>query len=136
MIFHWLQQNEVVLGWLLLCSGVTFILTLILVPALMIYLPVDYFSHEKQQRLLWSKTHPVIRLPMLLLKNVAGLLLIAAGIIMLVLPGQGLLTIVAGVLLIDFPGKFQAERWVIEKKPVLKAINWVRVKAGRDELVL
>jgi hypothetical protein len=69
-------------------------------------------------------------------KNLLGYILIAAGIVMLVLPGQGTLTILIGILLVDFPGKYRLERWVVGRGPVLQSINWFRRRAGRPPLLL
>ncbi len=71
-----------------------------------------------------------------MLKNTVGLVLVVAGLVMLVLPGQGILTMLAGIVLIDFPGKYQMERWAVERPAVLRAINWTRKKAGKDELIM
>ncbi len=69
-------------------------------------------------------------------KNLLGYLLIVAGIAMLVLPGQGVLTILLGVILVDLPGKYRFERWIVARPLVLKSINRLRQRAGRDPLVL
>jgi hypothetical protein len=63
-------------------------------------------------------------------------ILIATGILLLVLPGQGILTLLVGLVLLDFPGKYQAERWIVERKYILQSINWIRVKAGEEKLVM
>ena len=135
-MLSWLQQNDVVIGWLVVASGAMFILTLLMVPAVIIYLPADYFSHNKKRHPVLSDRHPLIQLPLLLIKNIIGLILVLAGIMMLVLPGQGIVTLLAGLVLIDFPGKYRAERWVVERKVVLHAINWIRTRAGKEELQL
>jgi len=54
--------------------------------------------------------------------------------LMLVLPGQGLLTIFVGLMLLDFPGKYQVERRAVSYKPILRSINWLRQRVGRDPL--
>lgn len=135
-MIDWLQNNEVLLWWLLVVSAITFTLTLIIVPIILTRIPADYFSHQKNIREPWSKGHPLIQIPLLIIKNTFGVLLIATGIMLLVLPGQGILTVLVGLVLLDFPGKYQAERWVVERKYVLQSINWIRVKAGKPELVM
>ena len=67
-------------------------------------------------------------------KNVGGWLFILAGTVMLVLPGQGIITMVVGVMLIDFPGKFRLERWLAARRPLMRALNWMRRRAGRPPL--
>jgi hypothetical protein len=58
------------------------------------------------------------------------------GVAMLVLPGQGVLTIITGLLLLDFPGKYRFERWLVRRGPVLRGVNWLRDRAGRQALRL
>jgi hypothetical protein len=67
-------------------------------------------------------------------KNLLGILLALAGLVMLVVPGQGLLTLVAGLMLVDFPGKYRLERWLATRPPVWRSINWLRRRAGREPL--
>jgi hypothetical protein len=69
-----------------------------------------------------------------ILKNAAGWLFIAAGIAMLVLPGQGIITIVVGLTLSDFPSKFRLERWLAGRRLLIRAMNWTRSRAGRSPL--
>ena len=54
---------------------------------------------------------------------------------MLVLPGQGLLTLLVGFLLVDAPGKYRLERWLVSRKAVLRPINWLRRRKGRQPLI-
>lgn len=50
---------------------------------------------------------------------------LAAGLLLLVIPGQGVLTMVIGLILIDFPGKYHLERGLMQRKHVLKTVNWL-----------
>jgi hypothetical protein len=68
------------------------------------------------------------------MKNVLGILLVALGGLFLVTPGQGLLTVLAGLVLINFPGKRALELWIIRFPLVLRAVNWLRGKRGREPL--
>ena len=110
------------------------ILSMLLVPWLIIQIPADYFLYPERRKHLWSKSHPIIRISAIVLKNLLGYIFIAAGVAMLVLPGQGLLTIFMGMLLIDFPAKFKVERWLIERPAIFKAANWIRNKAHKGPL--
>jgi hypothetical protein len=69
-------------------------------------------------------------------KNVVGYMLIVLGITMLFMPGQGLLTVLLGIILIDFPGKYRFERWLVLRKHVLRSINWLRIRANAEPLVV
>ena len=135
-MFEWFYNNETLLWWLLVVSFITFIATLIAVPVILARLPEDYFSLPDRHRIPWANRHPVLRIPLLLIKNLLGIMFVFAGILMLALPGQGILTIIIGLALMDFPGKYRAERWVVSRHSVLRGINWIRGKAGKSELIL
>jgi hypothetical protein len=127
---------ELPVGWLILLVGLPFVGTLLLVPWLVVRLPADYFHDSYRPTLLWGVRHPVLRFLLHLGKNLLGVIVLLMGLAMLVLPGQGVLTIVVGLLLMDLPGKYRFERWLVRLKPVLRAVNWLRQKAGRELLRL
>jgi len=135
-MFEWFYNNETLLWWVLVASFITFIFTLIAVPVILIRLPKDYFSLADRHRVPWANRHPVLRIPLLLMKNLLGLTFVFAGILMLALPGQGVLTIIIGLALMDFPGKYHAERWIVSRHSVLRLINWIRRKAAKPALIV
>jgi hypothetical protein len=124
-----------VLAWLVVASVVGFVGSLIAIPVILVRLPPDYFDTRVERRWL-SGHHPVLRAAMMVLKNIAGLVLLFAGIAMLVLPGQGVLTILIGISLIDFPGKHRLEARIVRQPMILRGINSVRQRFGRPPLVL
>jgi hypothetical protein len=134
-MIEWLQNNETALLWLAATTIITFMATLIVVPILVVRIPPDYFSRRKRHRKLWANHHPLVRAMLLIGKNALGYILVVAGIIMLVLPGQGIFTILVGIMLLNFPGKYQLERWLATRRPVLRSINWLRQRARRAPLV-
>lgn len=134
MIPQWIENHELLLGWLTLASGIVFIGTLVLMPWLIARIPADYFSHGRRHKAPWTGEHPALRLLLVAGKNLLGCLVVVAGVAMLVLPGQGLLTILLGGMLLDFPGKYRLERWAISRGPVLRTINRLRRRAGREPL--
>ena len=129
-----IADNQVLFFWLTGASAVMFVATLIAVPIVIARIPEDYFLHDERPPMIRCDRCLPVRVALIILKNTVGVLLIAAGVAMIVLPGQGLLTIVLGVLLLDFPGKFRAERWLFSRPRVLKPINWLRARAGRAPL--
>jgi len=135
-MIQWIQGNEILLGWLAALSVFTFVASLAVVPWLVVRIPRDYFAPGSTQRMPWADRHPVVRLVFSIGKNVLGLLLVAAGLLMLVLPGQGILTIVVGMSLVDFPGKQRLLRRIVVQPPVLDSINWLRRRAGRGPLIV
>jgi hypothetical protein len=51
-------------------------------------------------------------------------------------PGQGLLTILLGIMLLDFPGKRGLEYKLVSKPKVRDAVNKLRRKFGKPDLIL
>ena len=135
-MIDWIQTHETALWWLAAASSMTFVATLVVVPWLIVRIPVDYFAHRKRHPAPWADQHPVVRGLLLVGKNVLGLVFLGVGLALLLLPGQGILTIVIGIMLLDFPGKYRLERWVVDRRPVLRSINWLRRRAKRSPLVL
>jgi hypothetical protein len=114
-------------------SLVSFVGSLIAIPIVVARLPVDHFvaPHEAAD---WVASSIARRL-WLVLKNLLGILLIAGGIMMLVLPGQGVLTILLGVAVMDLPGKWKAMRALARRPEVMKALNWMRQRADKPPLI-
>lgn len=132
----WLTANQALVGWLTGASVATFVISLVALPWLVARIPPDYFAHHKRHATPLKQRHPVIRLLLLIGKNLLGTILLAGGIIMLFVPGQGLLTMAMGLLLLDYPGKFALERRVARQHAVLSGLNWLRAKTGSPPLVV
>ncbi|HBD11734.1 MAG TPA: hypothetical protein DCZ13_06270 [Porticoccaceae bacterium] len=130
----WLEAHQDVFTWLAICSALTFVISLAILPFLVARIPENYFLHEKREPAPYKKSHPAIRLTALILKNTLGLTLLMGGFIMLFIPGQGLLTIAMGLLLMDYPGKFQLEQRVAQNPKVLHGLNWLRERANAPPL--
>lgn len=137
-MLEWLQSDENTIWWIAGAgaSVIPFLAFLIVVPLLAVRIPSDYFAHGRFNRKLWADHHLILRVMLLIGKNLLGYVFIAAGIVMLVLPGQGILTILAGIMLLDFPGKYRLLRWIVARPQVLRTLNWLRRRAGRTPLYL
>ncbi len=133
-LLHWLQENETLVWSLTLLSVATFVGTLLAIPLLVVRLPADYFVREPREP--WPTRHALIHLLLVIGKNLLGFVLLVAGVSMLVLPGQGLLTMLIGIVLLDFPGKRRLERWLIMRRTIGAAVNWIRVRRHRPPLQL
>jgi hypothetical protein len=96
----------------------------------------DYFMPHRDADRTLAGRHPALRLLGLAAKNLLGLLLLAAGLAMLVLPGQGLLTMVMGIMLLNFPRKRALELRLIRIPALLRTVNSLRAKAHRPPLQL
>lgn len=130
----WLEDHSLWVGWLAIVSLMMFLGTLIGLPFLVVKIPEDYFAKEHRNRETWKQYPAILRWLLLIGKNLLGAILVFAGILMLVLPGQGILTIFIGLLLVNFPGKYRLEKWLVTKTPVLKAANWLRKKANHPPI--
>jgi hypothetical protein len=113
-----------------------FVASLVAVPWMLVRIPHDYFGPGRHHRTPFADHHPVVRGVLLVARDVLGVLLIAAGLAMLVLPGQGILTILAGLILLHFPRKHELMRWIVARPAVLTSANWVRHRAGRPPLIV
>ena len=135
-MIEFFQTNLAASKWVVFISLILFIGTLVVVPYLITRIPDDYFNHDQRETTHFADHYPVIRLLLLLVKNLVGYILVLLGIVMLVLPGQGILTIITGLILVDFPNKYQMERWLVSLPRVLKTMNWFRRRAGKKPLVI
>jgi hypothetical protein len=90
-------------------------------------LPADYLRAGDVRARHWT---------LRIVRNVAGVLLVAVGVVLSVpgVPGQGVLTILAGATLIDFPGRDRLVRALIGRPAVLRALNRLRARFGRPPL--
>jgi hypothetical protein len=122
--------------WLFGLSLATFLASLVVVPWLVVRIPADYFQDPVHPPRRGKARHPLLRLVYRSARNVAGLFMVGVGVILLFMPGQGLLTIFSGLTLMRFPGKYRLERRVMSQPTVLKAVNWLRRRAGHPELAL
>ena len=126
----WSDITQAVYSWGIWVSVIVFLVSLLIMPLIIVSLSEDYFVRAKRTR---NQKQPMSigRSILSITKNLFGLLLIAAGIVMLVLPGQGLLTILAGLMVMNFPGKFRLERWLVGHKSIARSINWIRRRANK-----
>jgi ABC-type multidrug transport system fused ATPase/permease subunit len=115
--------------WIGIVSLVVFIASLLLTPLLLGKIPQDYFIHTNQHKV---EIEHLGHLTIVVIRTLSGFVLLIAGIIMLVTPGQGIITILLGLFLMEFPGKRKLELKFIKHNPTFKALNWLRNKAGKS----
>jgi len=132
---HWIESHQAWFWWFAAASVIMLIASPLVVGWLVLRLPADYFAWPRRRHLAYWDQHWTLRLAIGVMKNAIGLALVAAGIVMLFVPGQGLLTIVVGLMLVDFPGKYGFERWLVTRKTVWRSINWLRKRARCEPLV-
>jgi len=122
--------------WLSLASLACFVLGLGVGLVIMITLPADYFAGSRRRSGAASQRHPVLRIALLILKNMVGTLLLIMGIVMALplVPGPGVLFILLGLSLLDMPGKRAMERYIISRPMVLHSVNVLRARWNRPAL--
>ncbi len=130
-ISNW-STLEPILQWLGLLSLGTFAISLAVIPLLIARLPRDFFiRHLGAVKHLSWRSGPM---PLLgfVLRNLAGGILLLAGVAMLFLPGQGILTIVLGLSLMAFPGKHRLLSSLTTRPSVQQGLDWIRLKTGHQ----
>lgn len=125
-----------VLGWASLLSVVMMVATLLISGFLLLRLPKDYFLRHEDVNLSDATNEPRwLRVLVRFAKNVVGIILVLAGVLMLVLPGQGMLTIIAALLLLDFPGKHKLIGRLVANPKVQGGMNLLREKFKKEKFV-
>lgn len=135
-MFDWLSFVTPYLPWMALGSFVSLLIVIVILPAVVLQLPEDYFVRAKRHPVHQQKGHPVVMGIVNLIKNLLGLLFIVAGILMTILPGQGLLTILIGLMLVNFPGKYRLEQALIRQQVISRTLNSLRRKAHKNPFEL
>lgn len=131
---QWLMAYKDILWPLGLVSLAFLVLGVVLLPVIVVRLPSDYLTRGKR-----SVRRRFVRMTIggriyLLAKNCFGGLLVLAGIIMLVTPGQGLISIAVGIGLLDIPQKQRLLRLLAGRRRVLHTINRFRARFGRPPM--
>lgn len=109
-----------------IASIAMFVGTLAAIPWLVRRLPADHFVRPP----------PKHSLPKMIARNVLGFILVAAGIAMLVLPGQGVLTILIGLSIVDLPIRQRVFRWLLLRPRVVDVMQGLRTKGGKPPLLI
>jgi archaellum biogenesis protein FlaJ (TadC family) len=120
--------------WLSLISLVMFVGGLIALRFIVIYLPADFLVAERNP--LSQKINPVVYVLLVILRNVVGLVILLAGVIMLFTPGQGVLSIVVGLMLMTFPGKRALILRLVRISSVHKGLNTLRARYNKPPILV
>jgi hypothetical protein len=128
---------ESVLPLLGLLSLLSFVASVICVPYLLNRLADDFFTFKNHQQRMRRRReqHPLMMVMIWITRHCAGVMLMAAGLIMLFVPGQGVLTILLALAIMDFPGKYKLIVLMVRQKRVRRALAWIRGKGGRQPFV-
>ena len=130
--FTW---RNVLLGTLIFIGS--FLLNLAIVSIILVKLPADHFSKDKNNKFA-AGSHPMLRMLLIIGKNILGVLLVGLGVVLSLpgVPGQGLLTILLGIMLLDFPGRDRLEQKLLSRPTIVNTINRLRERFGKPPLKL
>lgn len=135
-MWDWIQANPKFMTGLGIASALGFVLSILAFPLLIAQIPEDYFASRCPPAHPLRNRHPLAALAIVALKNLAGAVLLLAGIAMLVLPGQGVMTILLGLMLLNFPGKRRLELWIVRHPKIERALNWLRKRHHKPPLII
>ncbi len=131
-LFHWLDTYRTEITALGSVSVILLLLTILATPWLVSLLPVDFFRNYKRHAVLTGW----LAIAWSVLRNIAGVVFMALGLIMLILPGPGIVCFILGLSLCEFPGKQRFLRHLIARYPsILTSLNWLRRKSGKEHLL-
>jgi hypothetical protein len=130
-----LSWDRVAIGAALFLVSLAF--SFLAIGVVMVKIPDRYFASDYERTFL-PESRWMVRWGALLVKNIAGVLLIVLGIILSLpgVPGQGILTILLGLIFLDIPGKRPLEARIIRRPAVLSAINKLRARYDKPPLIV
>jgi len=133
--FSALSWRKVLIGASIFLAS--FLVNLGIVSLILVKLPKDYFSKSRKTKF-WSGPRPALHAVKVIGKNIAGVLLVALGVVLSLpgVPGQGLLTVLLGIMLLDFPGRDRLEQKLLSKPSITNTINRLRKRFGKPPLEL
>jgi len=131
MVIDMAMQYQEILALVTIISAAGFVFGLLAVSRLVCWLPATYFMAYGNP----GPAPKLLRRRVRLVKNLAGLVLVFLGFVMLFVPGQGLLTLFLGIVAMDFPGKKKMVIWLIRMRHIQASLNWIRRKRGRPPFV-
>lgn len=127
-----LDQVKPLLELLTLISIVTFAISIICIPLLVARLPRDYFKRAPQRSATTQRRVTSGYLLLLIVRNIAGLALLLAGIAMLFLPGQGIITMIIGLVIMQVPFKRKLIYRMTRPLSVRHGLDWLRTRMKRE----
>ena len=130
----WLKEHVLLVAFLsLLAGGIAVIIGAIVA----IRLPENYFLEMSSEQNGRRKNVGAAPLPLMILKNIVGGILIVIGVILSVplVPGPGVLILIMGLMLTNFPGKRKIVQKLLQTQFIFQPINWLRKLSGRPPLI-
>jgi hypothetical protein len=131
---HWLAGLQTARSPVLVALAlVVFVLSFLAGVVVILALPADYFVRRRAAVL---QSQPVLRLALLVARNLLGLLVFVLGLVMALplVPGPGALFMLIGLGLVDFPGKRTLQLRLLRQPRILRSVNGLRARFGRQAL--
>lgn len=125
-LLDYLESHRSALTWISFLSAGMFVVSLALVPWLVARAPSDYFVRAPSEH---RRGASLIKKALL---NLLGAVMLIAGLLMLVLPGQGLLMVLLALSLLDVPGKRTLIQRIVQRPTVWRALSYLRERAHKD----
>ena len=82
---HAVLADPAALRWMFVGSALMFVAVLIVIPIVVARLPATYFLGPGRSGIPWFRRHPIVWIPLLVLKNALALTCVIVGVLMLVL---------------------------------------------------
>src|SRR4051812_1947742 len=122
-LFTYISEYWAGLTWVKILLGLFVLLLSVVVSygaviLVAIKIPADYFSSSYSLNLHSDKPF-LVRWGAIIFKNIIGVVLVIAGIVMLFVPGPGILAILLGIIMMDIPGKRPIETRLIGRPTIL-----------------
>lgn len=116
---------------------ISFVISTVIISIVMVKIPENYFHSDYEHHFLTDK-NVILRWTVIVIKNIAGVLLILIGLVMAFpgVPGPGVLTILIGLILADIPGKRKLESLIIKRPAILTAVNSLRTRYKKPPLLM
>ena len=131
---EWFERNQTVLLGSTAASVACAILTVLFLPDLAAKIPRDYFKPGFKSP--FRMDHPVLGWVVWFGRNLAGVIMMAAGAAMVVLPGPGMPVLLMGLLVSTLPARRSLLRMALRRRPILAGFNWLRRKRGAPPFLL
>jgi len=123
----WLNQYKPFLSVIAGLSLLLLVLSLLATPWIVARLPSDYLQTNKLNR-----PTGIFGSILFALKALIGFILIAFGLLLFITPGPGLVVLLVGLSMAEFPGKHRLMTKMAGQPRILKSLNWMREKRGKE----
>lgn len=127
-VLSWLDQYKLLFSSFAILGVLLLVISLVATPWLISRLPNDYLIKAG----LREKPRGFIRTVIYCVRAVIGLILVILGFVLMLTPGPGLVVLIVGISLAEFPGKERLLVSIATQPSVLKSLNWMRTRRGKQ----